>query len=158
MVDTSDFILLVAALFIFAIMQINFSGSLIRSTQNQVDTELNYTALALAQDIADESRLKAFDEVRVGYYVPVTSTSDLSTLGTDSEVYPNFDDFDDFHNYTRVDSTRNGVYTSTVTVDYMDPTNLRQVSVNKTYYKRMMVKVASEMGDTVAVSYIRRYY
>ncbi len=159
MVDTSDFILLVAALFIFAILQVAFSGALVRNSQNQVDTELQYTGLALSQDIVDDSRLKAFDEIRVGPYVPVLSPAELSSIGPEpGETYPNFDDFDDYDQFTRVDTTRHGVYRTLVTVDYMNPANLREVSAVKTFYKRMMVQVVAEMGDTVAVSYVRKYY
>ena len=159
MVDTSDFILLVAALFIFAILQLDYSGTLLRNARSQVTSEMEYSGLALAQNIVDEARVKAFDEIRVGPYVPISSPSQLSSIGTETgEVYPEFDDFDDYHNYTRTDTTQDGIYRTNVRVNYVDPANVNQVSANNTYIKRMQVQVVSEMGDTVGVSYIRKYY
>jgi hypothetical protein len=159
MVDTSDFILLVAALFIFAILQLGYSGTLLRNSSSQVESELEYSGLALAQNLVEESRTMAFDEVRVGPYVPVSNPGELSSIGSDAgEVYPHFDDFDDFNQFSRSDTTQDGVYNVKAWVDYVNPDNVREVSTTKTFVKRMRVQVVSEIGDTVAVSYVRKYY
>lgn len=158
MVDTSEYILLVAALFIFAMLQLGLTSVLLHNNKTMVKTELDYTAVALAQNIADESRRKAFDEAAVGSYVPL-SDADFSDLGPEAgEVYPNFDDFDDYHGYSRVDTMQHGIYKTSCRVEYMTASDLKLVSTLKTAFKRLHVQVVSETNDTVAVTYIKSYY
>jgi hypothetical protein len=158
MVDTSEYILLVTALFIFAMLQLGLTSVLLNNSKTMIKTELDYTAVALAQDIADESRIKAFDEASTGKYIPLKE-SDFSTIGPETgEVYPNFDDIDDYHNYTRTDTTQHGIYRTSCRVDYMQPGKMDQASMVKTAFKRLHVQVVSEMSDTVAVTYIKSYY
>lgn len=159
MVDTSDFLLLVGALFIFSLLQLNLNSVLLNNNKVMVKTELDYTAVALAQNITDETREKAFDENAVGPYIPLKVPDGFSVIGPDAgEVYPNFDDFDDYDNYTRTDTTAHGIYKTTCKVDYMVDGNLSQVAAVKTPYKRLLVRVVSETADTVAVTYIKSYY
>lgn len=158
MVDTSDYILLIAALFIFAMLQLGLNKVLLQNSKTMVKTELDYTAVALAQNIADESRRKPFDEnVLVGGNIDVPGDFSL-ILGPESEVYPNFDDFDDYSGYSRTDATEHGVYETTCRVDYMMESDLSQVSAIPTQHKRLLVQVVSETDDTVAVTYIKSYY
>lgn len=158
MVDTSDFILLTVALFVFAMLQLSVNSVLLNNSKVITQTELDYTAVALAQDIADEAREKAFDEKSTGAFIPL-KTEDFSTLGVDpGEVYPAFDDIDDYHNYVRVDTTEYGIYKTSCRVDYMDSVDITQVSILKTPYKRLHVQVVSEIGDSVAVTYVKPYF
>ncbi|SMO85255.1 type IV pilus modification PilV family protein [Fodinibius sediminis] len=159
MVDTSEHILLVAALFIFALLQLGLTRVLLNNNKAMVRTELDYTAVALAQNIADESRTKAFDEASTGSYIPLKVPDDFSLIGSDmGETYPYFDDFDDYHNYTRTDTTQHGIYKTKCRVEYMQESDLSQVSSVKTAYKRLHVEVVSETQDTVGVTYIKSYY
>ncbi len=158
MVDTSEHILLIAALFIFAMLQLGLTRVLLNNSNVMVKTELDYTAVALAQNIADESRKKAFDEAATGPYTPLEVT-DFSEPGPEAgEEYPNFDDFDDYDGYTRIDETQRGSYETICRVEYMNGSDLTEVSSVKTAYKRLYVQVVSETYDTTAVTYIKSYY
>lgn len=158
MVDTSEYILLVAALFIFAMLQLGLTRVLLNNNKTMVKSELDYTAVALAQNIADESRVKAFDEASTGAYVPL-EVSDFSTIGPEAgEVYPYFDDFDDYDGFTRTDNTQHGIYQTTCWVDYMNESDMSIIAAVKTPIKRLHVQVVSETKDTVAVTYIKSYY
>lgn len=158
MVDTSEHILLVAALFIFAMLQLVLTRVLLNNSQTMIKTELDYTAVALAQNIADESRQQAFDEATTGPYTPL-EISDFSEPGPDAgEEYPNFDDFDDYHGYTSINDTQYGSYETICRVEYMNGSDLTEVSPVKTAYKRLYVQVVSETYDTTAVTYIKSYY
>lgn len=158
MVDTSEYILLVTALFIFAMLQLGLTSVLLNNNKTMVKTELDYTAVALAQNIADESRVKAFDEASTGAPTAL-KIEDFSTIGPEAgEVYPYFDDFDDYDGYTRTDVTQHGIYETSCWVDYMDASDLSKVSLVKTPFKRLHVQVVSETKDTVAVTYIKSYY
>lgn len=157
MVDTSDFILLVASLFIFAMLQLGLNSVLLNNGKMMVQTELDYTAVALAQNIADESRRKAFDE---NEGATLSIPGDFSTtLGPEAgDTYPNFNDFDDYDGYSRTETTEHGVYDISCTVDYVSTSNLKETSAVNTQFKRLLVEVISETKDTVAVTYIKPYY
>lgn len=159
MVDTSDFILLVLAMFLFAILQLGVTSVLLNNNKVMMNTELDYTAVALAQNIVDEARQKAFDQNTVGSYAGITVPDDFSEIGPEpGETYPNFNDFDDYHGYIRTDTTQFGIYTTTCQVDYMDGNDLRQVSTEKTEHKRLLVRVVSETGESTAVTYIKSFH
>ncbi|SHF65999.1 hypothetical protein SAMN05443144_111107 [Fodinibius roseus] len=159
MLDTSEYILLVAALFIFAMLQLGFTRLILNNNRTMVRTELDYTAVALAQNIVDHSRNKAFDEAAKGAYNPLRVPDDFTDLGPEiGEYYPYYDDFDDYDNYTRTDTTQHGIYKTSCRVDYMQESDLSELSPVKTPHKRLYVRVISEVEDTVAVTYIKSYY
>lgn len=160
MVDTSDFLLLVAALFIYSILQLSTSSVLLNNNRVRAKTEMDYYAVALAQNIADDARGKAFDEnALVGK--PLTIPDDFSSvLGPEgTENYNTFNDFDDYNGYTRTDTTQDGIYKIQCTVNYMTPGDMTKISTVKTQFKRLLVQVIPETAkDTVAVTYIKPYY
>lgn len=160
MVDTSDFILLVLAMFLFAMLQLGFTSVMLNNSKVMMNTELDYTAVALAQNIVDEARQKAFDQNTVGGSAGVEIPGGFSTtLGPEAgESYPYFNDFDDYDGYTRDDTTQFGIYTTVCTVDYMNPDDLSQVSTEKTEHKRLLVRVTSETGESTAVTYIKSFH
>ena len=58
------------------------------------------------------------------------------------EVYPNFDDVDDFNNYTRSDTIpKMGIFNISVSVSYMNDNFVETTS--KTYNKNVTVQVTS---------------
>lgn len=159
MLDTSEHILLVAALFIFALLQLGLTRLLLNNNKTIIRTELDYTAVALAQNIVDQSRGKAFDEAAAGAYSLLKVPDDFTDLGPETgEYYPYYDDFDDYNSYTRTDTTQQGIYETSCRVDYMQESDLSQVSTVKTAHKRLYVQVVSETEDTVAVTYIKSYF
>lgn len=159
MVDASDFILLILAMFLFAMLQLGVTSVLLNNNRVMTNTELDYTAVALAQNIVDEARQKAFDQNTVGSYGGITVPDDFSVIGLETgEAYPNFNDFDDYDGYSRSDTSEHGIYTTTCEVDYMDENDMSQVSAGKTKHKRLLVRVTSETDESTAVTYIKSFH
>lgn len=159
MVDASDFILLILAMFLFAMLQLGVTSVLLNNNRVMINTELDYTAVSLAQNIIDEARQKAFDQNTVGSYGGISVPDGFSTIGLETgESYPNFNDFDDYHEYSRTDTTEHGIYTTNCTVDYMDENDMSQVSAGKSKHKRLLVRVTSETGENTAVTYIKSFH
>lgn len=159
MVDTSDFILLILAMFLFAMLQLGVTRVLLNNNRVMTNTELDYTAVALAQNIVDDARQKAFDQNTVGNYGGISVPDGFSTIGIETgESYPNFNDFDDYHEYSRTDTTEHGIYTTNCTVVYMDSNDMSQESSDKTEHKRLLVRVTSETDESTAVSYIKSFH
>jgi len=159
--DKSELITLMGAMVIFSLLLENVNSFLGMNTKVQVQTELNYTAVALAQNIIDSARKKAFDEAVTDNKKISVIPDDFSlSLGPDmGETPKNYDDFDDYNNYSRIDTTAHEIYTTSVKVEYVTDSNYNQKSLVQTTHKKMIVHVISpSMKDTVVMSYVNSYH
>ncbi len=119
------------------------------------------TASSLGFSIIEEASGMAFDQASVASNI--TSTSQLSTtLGPETgEVYPNFNDFDDFNGLVKIDTVANSaVFKTTVVVQYVTVSgNSIVVSSTPTYNKQITVKVSSvSMSDTLLFQDVMSYW
>ena len=93
------------------------------TAQNGASIEMaayRITASSLGFSIIEEASGLAFDQASVASNI--TATSQLSTtLGPETgEVYPNFNDFDDFNGLVKIDTVANSaVFKTTVVVQYV---------------------------------------
>ena len=88
------------------------------------------------------------------------SLTPVAKLGKDaSEVYPNFDDIDDFKGYSRRDTISNGILFSKVNVVYINPNSPDDSSKLPTYYKKISVSVidSSTMVAPITLTNIITY-
>jgi type II secretory pathway pseudopilin PulG len=170
--DMSDILYLMAGMVLFSILVTNTNASFVRNTTMMVESEVEYSAITIAQSIIDEARTKAFDRILVGStnilgdpdninpaLVPGSFTSP-NGLGPDAgEVYPNFNDFDDFDNLTLTRSTGYGDFEITVSVFYVNPNNPATNVGARTISKRIVVNVTNDfIPNGVTLNYIRTYY
>ncbi len=172
MTNTTDIIYLMAAMVLFSILVTNSNQIFVRNTIMMVENEVEYTAISIAQSIVDEARTKAFDRVTAGgssflgdpetippNQVPSGFTP-TGQLGPDAgEVYPNFNDFDDYNglNITRV--TEYGTFTITAQVFYVTMANKTANSGARSTMKRLNVTVSNEsLPNDVTLSYIKTFY
>jgi hypothetical protein len=132
-------------------------------------TEVGLYAVSLAQGLIEEAAGKAFDtytappaDTSQDVKVATSTTYFSTTMGPESgEVYPNFDDFDDFNSATprSVNVTGVGTFEIWAQVFYVTPTNADVNAGSKTWHKRMLVSVVGpSMLDTVKVPYIFSYW
>ena len=149
----------IGAMVLVTFLILNFNrGSL--STQDVLiyNKEL-IVATTVAQSMLDELSSKFFDEeIAEGNHIYFPN--DLSNnLTTDSaEVYPNFDDIDDYNNFARIDTIpQMGVFNISIQVDYM--TDGLAKTAARAYNKNVTIKVTSpslvnlftEEQDTVEI-------
>jgi hypothetical protein len=151
------------------------NGLLFDNTRISADNEYVITAIALAQSVIDESKMKAFDEnVLAG---PVTSAASLTLanlLGTDggeststpdtadangAASFAAFDDIDDYNGYVRIVHTpRAENYRIQTAVVYASATNPDSVKSIQTFCKKMTVTVTSPFfAQPVRLSYAFTY-
>jgi hypothetical protein len=170
--DTSDLLFLIAAMVLFSILVINSNTLFVRNATMMVESEVEYSAISIAQSIIDEARTKAFDEVTVGTSdilgdpdgfpsssVPSGFTAP-SSLGPEAgEVYPNFNDFDDFNNLNIIRNTGYGDFTIQAQVFYVNPNNPTTNIGARSIAKRIVVEVSNDyLQNSVTLSYIKTYY
>jgi hypothetical protein len=146
------------------------------NTQIAAQNEYNLTALALAQSVIDEAKLKAFDEQTVMQTIvspallttpgmlnregsgEATSTPDtLATSGFSSIT--KFDDIDDYNGYTRlVNTPRSEGYNISVKVTYAGETSPDSLKSTQTFCKNMTVTVQSKyISQPLTLSYAFTY-
>lgn len=146
----------------FVILKFN-SNSLITEDSIRND-QIGVLGISLATSLIEEASAKTFDE-NTDTNVVSSVNSLSSTLGPDyGQQYPNFNDFDDYNNFTRRDTIRMNnqrlaIFTLRSTVNYINPASPEVVSTSRTWHKKITVRVTSDMTrDTIRLSQFFSYW
>ena len=121
------------------------------------------TATSLGTSVIEEATGLAFDELSDTVGISsVSSFTAANKLGPENgEVYPHYDDFDDFNGLHKVDSlTGSAIFTTDVTVQYVNiNSNVITVANTQTFNKQITVKVSSKwMTDTLKFYNVMSYW
>ncbi|MFC2084578.1 hypothetical protein ACFLS9_05930 [Bacteroidota bacterium] len=155
-------ILVIGGIMLFTLLLLSFYRSNSIQTTASIYNEAVISASGIAQSLIEEIGKKKFDEGEMIYQSITTDSLTKSwNFGPDSgETYVNqYDDLDDYHNYKRVDKlNRLGYFNSNVQVNYGVPSAPDKVSLARTFYKRVEVKVINQyMPDTLKLYYIASF-
>ncbi|MBK8944850.1 MAG: hypothetical protein IPM32_06195 [Ignavibacteriae bacterium] len=157
--NTGQMMIGIVALGLVTFTLLNFNRGSI-STQDSITYNKSFIlATTVAQSVLDEINSKAYDEEIVNG-TKIFSANDFSDVlkKETGETYPNFDDIDDYNNFSRSDSIpQMGVFNINVKVEYL--TDDLQPTVSKTYNKNITVRISSpslfnffkDVQDTVEV-------
>lgn len=167
--NTGQMMLSVGATMLLSFLVLRFNSIQLTSAQASYNSKFGIVATSLATSIMEEAKDNLFDEVVLDTTKQITSASELSTtLGPDAgEVYPDFDDFDDYNGLLHIDSLslrnpQTGMPTKfeiPAKVEYVSETSPDVKSSINTYHKKMTVSViSSAMIDTVKLSTIFSYW
>ncbi|HAC14991.1 MAG TPA: hypothetical protein DCE78_03470 [Bacteroidetes bacterium] len=163
--DMSELLYLMAGMVLFSILVSNSNIAFVRNNTMLMESEYEYNAIAIAQSIIDEARVKPYDQAdvvneRLLIDNDMPNFSAPSVLGPEGgESYPNFDDFDDFDglNITRTNGL--GDFTITATVTYINPNNLSVNTSVTTTKKELRVTVSHpNLPNTVTLTFLKTYY
>lgn len=164
--NTGQMMLALGAVILLSFLILRFNGTAFTAQEMTMDSKMGILAISVANSYIDVAKKKAFDEVVMDTTKPSILLSDLtSTLGPESgEVYPDFDDFDDYNlkGFVIVDTTTliNPSKSSSPTpfyitsdVYYITNANPDAPAIIKTWNKRMDVKVWCDgLVDTIRMS------
>jgi hypothetical protein len=167
--NTGQTMLAMGAMMLLSFLVLRFNSIHLTSAQASYNSKFGIVATSLANSLIEEAKEKAFDEVALDTTKVIASANDFSTtLGKDAgEVYPNFDDFDDYNNLYYLDTLslknpQTGAPTSfeiRSTVVYVTDANPDVKSISKQYHKKMTVAVySSAMLDTVKLTTVFSYW
>lgn len=146
------------AMLILALSSLNFNEAVLNNLTTEIENKVVLTAFSLADDLIEEIKVRAFDAATVDF--PTTNTASLTPAGSLGpggwETYPNFNDIDDFNNYTRTVSAPHAEnYNVTCQVRYVDGNNPDNVVYIQTFYKKVTVTVSSPyMKNPISLSFI----
>jgi len=141
-------LLAIGAVWLFALVSINFNTTVVHNISIEVENKAYLDAFALADDLIEEIKQKAFDEIVVDSFYTIYP-SDLSAIGKDNlptvEILrKSFDDIDDYNGLIdTVGLPYVEKFKRTVSVSYADTVNYDANSSYKSFYKRVDVKVES---------------
>lgn len=156
--NSGQSLLSIGALIIFSLVSINFNSSVLTNTTVEVENKVYLTAFSLADDLIEEIKQKAFDAATVDF--PTTNPASLTgaySLGhSGSEVYPNFNDIDDFNNFNKTVSAPHAEnYQITCRVYYVDGDDPDTIVWTQTFYKKVVVTVSSPyLRKSIILSHI----
>jgi len=97
---TGQMMITIAAMMLLSTILLRINATFLSTSTALYETKYDVLAVSLGTSIIENATSKAFDEATV--VNPVSSVTDLSLIlrAETGEVYPNFDDIDDFNNYT----------------------------------------------------------
>lgn len=145
------------ALMIFGMISLRFDSAVLQNTELEVENKVYLTAFSLADDLLEEIKQKAFDEQTVQFKaISTAALTSTETLGKESEVWPAFDDIDDYNGFSKPVSLPHAEkYTVSSNVFYVSPDDQDELSATQTYFKRVEIIVDSPyLPHRVKVYYI----
>ncbi len=164
--NTSQMLITLGALILLSLVILRVNRGFLTTDSVLLDSKIDVLAVSVATSILEEANGKAFDEI-----TDSTSINDVnllsSVLGPESgEVYPFFDDFDDYNGFVKIDSTNPiAKFKVICKVNYVNPTNLDDTTTSKTWHKKLTVYVTSpsmlghdHKQDTLKMSSIFSYW
>ena len=156
--SNSQSMLSLGALLLLSLISLRFNSSALENTTIETENKVYLTAFSLADDLIEEIKQKAFDAATVDF--PTTNPSDLtppSGLGHGSgEVYPNYNDIDDFNGFTKTISAPHAEnYSVSSEVYYVSESDPNTKVMTQTFYKKVEVTVSSPyMRNPINLSFI----
>lgn len=160
--NTGQTLLITVGLLLFTI----FILTVYRTTTSRfafaIANEALLTGTGIAQSLIDEVTSKNFDEKTINKVVSVPdSLTPVKFLGPDDgeNDVTKFDDIDDYNNYKRIEAlSRLGNFRSWIKVYYVNPNLPDQMSISRTFAKKIEVYVQNDfVTDTVKLYRIVTY-
>jgi len=165
--NTGQSLITIAAMMLLSVTVLRVNNNLLSTNSTLMDTKFGVLAVSLGTSLVEEASKKAFD--LAGSDDAISDINLLTAPGSlgpaYGEVYPNFNDFDDYNGLTdTIDTMPSAKFIVKCEVCYIEPAN-PDVKVNyRTWHKKMTVKITSpnmgndERRDTVKLSSVFSYW
>ncbi len=157
--STGQMMITLGAMILLSLVILRVTNGFMYTDISLMESKFGVLGVSLATSMMEEATGKAFDEESDSG--TVLTLGDLSSIGPDAgEVYPNFDDFDDFDGLIKIDSSMpSAIYKIECNVDFVTPANLDGYSAAKTWHKKMTVFVTNASSpDTIKLETIYSYF
>ena len=160
--NTGQTMLTLAALALLSTITVNMTRSFFTSGQMILRSKCGLAAVSVATSFIEEASGKYFDaETNDTVAVTTSMLTPANSLGpSSSEKYPNFNDFDDYNNYSaKLFFQLPDTFYVSCKVMYIDPATPNVASSVQTWHKKLLVKVTSPtLKDTIKSEYIYSYW
>jgi hypothetical protein len=141
--NTGQSLLTLGAIMLLAFISLNFNSAILQNTTVETENKVYLTAFSLGDDLIEEIKQKAFDEKTIDFQA-INQIQLTYPPGPESgEVWPYFDDMDDYNNYTKpVSLPHVEDYEVTCQVNYVNAAG--QSLTTPSYFKKVSIKVDSK--------------
>lgn len=155
----NELLYIMLAIMFFGGLSTSINKFLIMNSEEMLQKEFEYRAVAVGQEMIESAKSKKFDENMsppTGGFradAPPLVFESPYAMSREQEVWPNFDDVDDFGGGWQVDGYRpykttvetdRGDFDVSMVVYYVTPENLEASTKNRTYYKKLVVTVSND--------------
>lgn len=141
--NSGQMMLGILAMGLVTMIVLNFNKGSLNTQDSLIYNKEFILASTIANSMLDEISSKEYDEEIVKGNTIYSANDFSSNLKADGEVYPNFDDLDDYNKFSKTDTIpQMGVFSVFVEVDYYTDA-LVKTSV-RTYNKNVTIKVTSD--------------
>lgn len=148
----------IGALMIFSLVSLRFDSAVLQNAEVEVENKVYLTAFSLADDLLEEIKQRAFDEQTIVFksITPAALTQSNNLNAESGEVWPNYDDIDDYNNYSKPVSLPHAEnYSVQSKVYYVLASDQNVVSTTPTYFKKVDLFVDSPyLNHQIKLSYI----
>lgn len=174
--NTGQSLFSIGALLLLSLTVLRVNNTILSSDVVMRDSKLGILGVSLGTSLIEEANKKAFDAVTADDGITdVNLLTSPSGLGPASGELPaDFNDFDDYNKYVKldtiftminigsttiIDTNRYVVFKDSCVVCYVEPTNIDGKIMAKTWHKKMTVFVSSpSMIDTIKISKVFSYW
>jgi hypothetical protein len=152
--NTGQSLMSIGALLLLALASLQFNSVVLENNTVETENKVYLTAFSLADDLIEEIKQKAFDEKTIDFQAINVNQLTYPPNKEVGEVWPNFDDIDDYNNYIKpVSLPHVEDYTVTSTVNYCTANGIDITS--QSYYKKVTVEVTSKyMSNPLYMKFI----
>jgi len=160
--NTGQMMLTIGAMVLLSTLMLRINTNNLQTDSVRAEAQYGVLATSIITSIMEQAKSLAFDAKTDSN--SITSVNDLTPadeLGPGfGETFDNFNDFDDYNGYTRVDSTMpSAVFNVSCKVYYVHKSNLKEKYNNRTWHKAITVNVSSPfMEDSISQSSIYSYW
>ena len=159
--NTGQTLISIGALLILSLTILRVNTRILSTDIVMQDSKLGVLAVSVATSIIEEASKKAYDAASAEEAVIDLSslTSPYSLGPATGETPENFNDFDDYNGYTKHDTVNTIDYTIACKVNYVNPYNLDEIIMEKTWHKKITIYITSSlMNDTLKFSSVYSYW
>ncbi|MHA2100548.1 MAG: hypothetical protein ACW99A_17880 [Candidatus Kariarchaeaceae archaeon] len=159
--NTGQSLFSVGALLLLSLSILRVNNSILTTDTIMQDSKLGVLGISLATSIIEEANRKAFDAASTEDAVDnVGNLTPPYSLGPGGGETPeNYNDFDDYNGYTKLDTINTIDYKLNCSVNYVTPTNVDGISSVTTWHKKITVLISSSfMNDTLSFSSVYSYW
>jgi len=142
---STETIFVIGILVLFSIFALNLNKSMLNDSETVYDSEEMLEAIAFAQKYIEEAEMLRFDED--GSAMTTANFTLSSSLGPETgEVYPQYDDIDDFNNFSYTDTSYTTPLRADIDVHYVSNTTNFPATSSRTYIKQIVVSITPTSG------------
>ncbi len=165
-----ELFLVLASTVLLTLLMVQINRNTAEGREALQQLEMEHIAASMAQQFIEEAKSKKFD-AQIGMISPADMPGDFTPwngLGPGWwESYPNFNDVDDYHNFTRtmyVDGSNfnanSGIpFNVSIQVHYVSDANPDVAVSQQTYFKRVTVTVSSAyIPNAITVKQVFSYF